>query len=178
MNFYSIFKVSQFELKCTTCCVQRKYANYYSWRHKVCKTFKPSKHLRGISEEGKIFVTGGPLLTSYKTLPWKALSTCLYFQKTKSERHIVSDLFPGYTGPTAKRRMRPCCSLQFEQSFYRRLSREPLQCVVPENIHTPPPPHGGSRNFLGVGDLKETNFQRGGGFMKSFSFQRVWNAIK
>ena len=46
----------------------------------------------------------------------------------KSEEHIVSDLF-GYTGPTAKRRMRPCCSLLFEQSFYRRLlnSGDPLQ---------------------------------------------------
>ena len=40
-------------------------------------------------------------------LTWKVLS-CLSFRKTKSEEHIVSDLF-GYTGPTVKRRMRPCC---------------------------------------------------------------------
>ena len=57
---------------------------------------------------GKFFITGGPVLVSCKTpLTRKALS-CLYFQKTKSEEHIVGDLF-GYTGPTAKRRMRPCC---------------------------------------------------------------------
>ena len=55
---------------------------------------------------GKFFVTGGPVLASCKTpLTRKALS-CLYFRKTKSEEHIVSDLF-GYAGPTAKRRMRP-----------------------------------------------------------------------
>ena len=48
----------------------------------------------------KFFVTGGPVLASCKTpLTRKALS-CLYFRKTKSEEHIVSDLF-GYTGPTA-----------------------------------------------------------------------------
>ena len=47
---------------------------------------------------GKFFVTGGPVLASCKTsLTWKALS-CLYFRKTKSEEHIVSDLF-GYTCP-------------------------------------------------------------------------------
>ena len=58
--------------------------------------------MRGISEG----VTGGLLLASCKTpLTRKALS-CLYFRKTKSEELIVSDLF-GYTGPTAKRRMRP-----------------------------------------------------------------------
>ena len=57
---------------------------------------------------GKFFVTGGPVLASYKTpLARKGLSY-LYFRKTKSEEYIVCDLF-GYTSPTAKRWMRPCC---------------------------------------------------------------------
>ena len=57
---------------------------------------------------GKFLVTGGPVLASCKTpLTLKALS-CLYLRKTKSEEHIVDDSFE-YTGPTTKRRMRPCC---------------------------------------------------------------------
>ena len=56
---------------------------------------------------GKLFVTGESVIESCKTpLAQKAL-VCLYFAKTKSEEHIVGDLF-GYTGPTAERRMRPC----------------------------------------------------------------------
>ena len=56
---------------------------------------------------GTFFANGGPVIGSCKTpLTQNALS-CLFFGKTKSEDHIVSDLF-GYTGPTAKRPMRPC----------------------------------------------------------------------
>ena len=56
---------------------------------------------------GKFFDNGGPVIGSCKTpLTQKALS-CLFFRNTKSEEHFVSDLF-GYTGPTAKRPMRPC----------------------------------------------------------------------
>ena len=58
---------------------------------------------------GKFFVTGGPVLASCKTLHTRKALFCFYFRKTKSEEHIVSDLF-GYSGPSAKRRMRPCCS--------------------------------------------------------------------
>ena len=59
---------------------------------------------RNKRRSGKFFVNGGPVLISCKTpLTRKALS-CLYFRKTKSEEHIVCDLF-GYTGPTAKRWM-------------------------------------------------------------------------
>ena len=66
---------------------------------------------------GSFFVSGGPVLASCQTpLTWKALS-CLYFGKWKSKEHIASDLF-GYTAPTAKRRMCPCCSLHLEQNFY------------------------------------------------------------
>ena len=77
---------------------------------------------------GSFIVTGGPVLVSCKTpLTRKALSR-LYFRKTKPEEHIVSNLF-GYTSPTAKRRMHPCCSIHLEQSFYWWLlnSRGPLQ---------------------------------------------------
>ena len=77
----------------------------------VIRCVKPSSHYSIWVKEwrgGKFFVTGGPVLASCKTpLTRKALS-CLYFRKTKSEQHIVSDLL-GNTGPTAKRRMRPCC---------------------------------------------------------------------
>ena len=73
---------------------------------------------RGQNMSGKFFVTGGPVLASCKTpLTQKALS-CLYFRKTKSEEHIVGDLF-GYTGPTAKRRnMRPCCPSILNKLLY------------------------------------------------------------
>ena len=73
----------------------------------MCKTFKPSERLRGISEGvGSFSIPEGFFLESYKTaLTRKALSY-LSFRKTKSEKHIVSDLF-GYSGST-KRRMRPC----------------------------------------------------------------------
>ena len=55
----------------------------------------------------KFFITWEPVWTSCKTpLAQKALS-CLYFRKTKSEEHIVSDFF-AYTGPTAKWQMCPC----------------------------------------------------------------------
>ena len=81
-----------------------KICKWVQWSHKVCKTFKPSWHLR---RTRKFFVTGEPVIGSCKTaLTQKALS-CLYFRKTKSEAHIVRDLF-GYTGPIAKRQMRPC----------------------------------------------------------------------
>ena len=45
-------------------------------------------------------------------------------------------------------------------------------CVVTENIHTPPPTegHGDSK---GSGGVKEANFRRGTGYIKSFSLQRV-----
>ena len=77
----------------------------------VIRCVKPSSHHSSEGNKrrsGKFFVTGGPVLASCKVpLTRKALS-CLYFRQTKSEEYIVSDLF-GYTGPTAKRRMRPCC---------------------------------------------------------------------
>ena len=43
-----------------------------------------------------------------------------------------------------------------------------MQCVVPENIHTPPPPpppplpHGGQRQFREEGCPKGDNFRGGG----------------
>ena len=43
-------------------------------------------------------------------------------------------------------------------------------CVVPENIHTPSPPHGGSWNFLGVGGSKRDKFPKGRGVHKEFLF--------
>ena len=55
---------------------------------------------------GKFFFDGGSVLASCKTpLTLKALSN-LYFRNMKSEEHIGCD-FLGYTGSTAKRRMRP-----------------------------------------------------------------------
>ena len=73
---------------------------------KIFKLVWLTSHLQAIiaSEgnkwrSGKFFVTGGPVLASCKTpLTRKALS-CLYFRKTKSEEHIVSDLF-GYCKAT------------------------------------------------------------------------------
>ena len=56
---------------------------------------------------GKFFVTGEPVRGSCKTALTQKAMSCFYLRKTKSEQHIVSDLF-GYTGPTAKRQMRPC----------------------------------------------------------------------
>ena len=56
---------------------------------------------------GKFFFNGGNVLASRKTPPTRKALSCLYFWKTKSEEHIVRDLFE-YTGPTAKLRMRPC----------------------------------------------------------------------
>ena len=55
----------------------------------------------------KFFVNGGPVIGSCKTPLTQNVLSCLFFRKTKSAEHVVSDLF-GYTGPTAKRRMRPC----------------------------------------------------------------------
>ena len=85
------------------------------------------------------------MLASCKTpLTRKALS-CLYFRKTKSEEHIVSDLF-GYTGPTAS-----VLSIHFEQSFYRRLlnSGDPLQwrCLNKDLVVVLSSPHM-NRNIL------------------------------
>ena len=50
-----------------------------------------------------------------------------------------------------------------------------LYCVVPDNIHTPAPPHGGQRNFRGGGGggrerSKRTQFSRGWDFFLSLSF--------
>ena len=43
-------------------------------------------------------------------------------------------------------------------------------CVVPENIHPPPPLplHGGSQKFLGVGGSKRDKFLKGRGVHKEF----------
>ena len=105
---------------------------------------------------GKFFVTGGPVLASCKTPLTRKALPCLYFQKTRSEAHIVSNLFM-YTGPTAKRRIRPCCSLHFEQSFYQQLlnSRDLLQwrclnkdlVVVLSSFHTNWNKLKGSKDF-------------------------------
>ena len=51
---------------------------------------------------GKFFFNGGNVLASRKTPPTRKALSCLYFWKTKSEEHIVSDLF-GYTaGPNCE----------------------------------------------------------------------------
>ena len=42
-------------------------------------------------------------------------------------------------------------------------SGENLKCVVPENIHTPPPPHGRDRIFQGGGGVNLPNFPVGRG---------------
>ena len=61
---------------------------------------------RNKRRSGKFFFDGGSVLASCKTpLTLKALSN-LYFRNMKSEEHIGCDLL-GYTGSTAKRRMRP-----------------------------------------------------------------------
>ena len=39
------------------------------------------------------------------------------------------------------------------------------KCVVPENIHTPPPPHGGKWKFQGGGGSKKRQFLRGEGLL-------------
>ena len=62
---------------------------------------------RNKGRSGKFFVTGRPVIESCKTPLTQKVLSCLYFGKTKSDEHIVRDLF-GYTGPTAKRRMHPC----------------------------------------------------------------------
>ena len=41
----------------------------------------------------------------------------------------------------------------------RQKSTHSFNCVVPENIHTPP--HGGQRNFRGEGGPKGDNFRGG-----------------
>ena len=97
---------------------------------------------------GKFFVTGGPVLASCKTpLTRKALS-CLYFRKTKSEKHIVSDLLVKNASVLSR---------HFEKSFYRRLlnSGDPLQwkcrnkdlVVVLSRLHTNRNKPKGSEDF-------------------------------
>ena len=78
---------------------------------------------------GKFFVTRGPVLANCKTPLTRKALCCLYFRKTKSEEHIVGDLF-GYTGPTGKWRMRLCCpSISNKVSIDGFLnSGDPLQC--------------------------------------------------
>ena len=65
-------------------------------RHRVGKIFLAvMASERNKRRSGKFFVTGGPVLASYKT------------PLTRKVLHLVSDLF-GYSGLTTKRRMRPC----------------------------------------------------------------------
>ena len=74
----------------------------------VIRCVKPSSHHSQAFKPSWFFLTRGPVLASCKTPLTRKALRCLYFRKTKSEEHIVGDLF-GYTGPTGKRRMRPCC---------------------------------------------------------------------
>ena len=46
-----------------------------------------------------------------------------------------------------------------------------IQCVVPENIHTPP--HGGSRKFRGVGGSENDKFPKGRGVTQTGFLQGV-----
>ena len=46
-------------------------------------------------------------------------------------------------------------------------------CVIPENIHTPPPPMDGQWKFLGGGGLKGRNFQGVQGVPMRIIFHRV-----
>ena len=48
-----------------------------------------------------------------------------------------------------------------------------LQCAVPENIHTPPPPTEGQWKFRGGGGLKGGNFRGVGGCAYEEFLQRV-----
>ena len=48
-------------------------------------------------------------------------------------------------------------------------------CVVPENIHTPPPPTEDHRNSEGEGGLKALNFRGVRGLHEQFTFQGVRN---
>ena len=60
---------------------------------------------RNKRRSGKFLVNGGPVIGRCKTPLTQNALTCLL--PIKSEEYIASDLF-GCTGPTAKRRMRPC----------------------------------------------------------------------
>ena len=127
---------------------------------KICKLVRLTSKVQASEgnkrRSGKFFVTGGPVFARRKTPLTRKALCCLYFRKTKSEEHIVSDLC-GYTGPTAKRRMRPCCSLHLERNFYRRLlnSGDPLQwrclikdlVVVLSSLHTNRNKLKGSEDF-------------------------------
>ena len=101
-------------------------------------------------KEWKFFTTRSPVIGRCSTsLTRKALS-CLYFRKTKSEVHFVSDLFD-YTGSTADKCVSDkCVSVMFppfRTSCNRPLFniREPLQktemsessfiCVILESLH-------------------------------------------
>ena len=46
------------------------------------------------------------------------------------------------------------------------------QCVVPENIHTPP--HGGSRKFQGVEGCERGKSPKGKGVYKELFFPEGW----
>ena len=77
----------------------------------VIRCVKPSSHHSIWGEkvkEWEVFRYQKACLASCKTPLTRKALCCLYFRKTKSEEHPVGDLF-GYTGPTAKRWMRPCC---------------------------------------------------------------------
>ena len=49
--------------------------------------------------------------------------------------------------------------------------------MVPENIHTPPPPHGGSRKFQGVGGSESDKFPKGRGVTQTVFFPEGLKSI-
>ena len=53
-----------------------------------------------------------------------------------------------------------------------------LECAVPENIHTPPPPTEDHRNSEGEGGLKALNFRGVRGLHEQFTFQGVQNRFE
>ena len=77
----------------------------------VIRCVKPSSHHSIWGEEAtewEVFRYRRACFSELQNTTYTEGTVLLIFRKTKSEEHIVSDLF-GYTGPTAKRRMCPCC---------------------------------------------------------------------
>ena len=64
------------------------------------------------------------------------------------------------------------CKLFDNRNTYYLYSAFSIQCVVPENIHTPP--HGGSRKFQGVEGCERGKSPKGKVVYKELFFPEGW----
>ena len=136
---FFFFEFQSWPFRVKVCDIPRgvKICKLVRWRHKVCKNLQAIIASEGNKRRsGKFFVTGRPVLASCNHL-LGGLCVAYIFERRSQKSTLLA---------IAKRRMRRCCSVHFEQSFHQRLlkSGDPLQwrclnkdsVVVLSSLHT------------------------------------------